>query len=394
MTRTGYAATTLLLACLCAGALQAHTMIVANDQKIDWDENGNQLRNPEKACLDRVCIFDLSACPYCLREVACLPLENSIYGPPTNLAITPDENLALVANPVKLVPKGCDWEVVPNNQLHIIDLSSDPPQHLQTIEVGQQPSGMDISPCGKLLLIGNRADDSVSVLTIQGTCVKLVKTVAVGAPVADVCFTPDGKRALFIKKQDNKVGVLHLKGARVGTNPKEDINVGISPYNVEVSPDGAIALVANSGVTGGNDGHMDTVSVIDLQATPARVINSVAVGDGPEGLAISPTGKLAIAVLINGSQNAQSLPETAWAYHKNGKVAVLKIEGKNVRKISEIEVGPMPEGVVFSPDGQFIYVGNFLSDTISVLRVKGSEVIDTGRTVSLCGSPAAMRGVH
>jgi YVTN family beta-propeller protein len=74
--------------------------------------------------------------------------------------------------------------------------------------------------------------------------------------------------------------------------PQEDINVGILPYNVAVAPKG-ISLVANSGVTGGNDGNADTVSVIDLTARPPHVIDNVSVGDGPEGLAISPDGRLA-----------------------------------------------------------------------------------------------------
>jgi YVTN family beta-propeller protein len=52
----------------------------------------------------------------------------------------------------------------------------------------------------------------------------------------------------------------------------------------------------------------------------------------------------------------------------------------------------MPEGAVFSPDGRYIYVGNFLSDDISILEVKGSKVVDTGKRLALPGSPAAMRG--
>ena len=97
-------------------------------------------------------------------------------------------------------------------------------------------------------------------------------------------------------------------------------------------------------------------------------------------------------MLIRGSQNARSKPETAWAYHKNGSVAVLKIDGKKVEKISEIEVGVMPEGVVFSPDGKYVYVGNFLSKDVSILKVSGTELVNTGKTLKLSGSPAAMRG--
>jgi YVTN family beta-propeller protein len=137
-------------------------------------------------------------------------------------------------------------------------------------------------------------------------------------------------------RQDNKIGVLNIKGLKVTYNKKKDINVGISPYNVEISPKGNIALVANSGVTGGNDGNADTVSVIDLTASRPHVINAVGVGD--------------------------------------------------------IEVGAMPEGAVFSPDGKYIYVGNFLSDDISILKVEGRKVVDTGKRLKLPGSPAAMRG--
>ena len=165
---------------------------------------------------------------------------------------------------------------------------------------------MDLNADGSLLLIANRAGQSVSVLSVKGKSVKLVDTLAIGVPVADVAITPDGRRALMVLKQDNKIGVLRIRGLKVTYDNKLDINVGISPYNVEISPKGNIALVANSGVTGGNDGNADTVSVIDLTAPRPHVINAVGVGDGPEGLAISPKGDLAVAVLINGSQNAKA----------------------------------------------------------------------------------------
>jgi len=116
------------------------------------------------------------------------------------------------------------------------------------------------------------------------------------------------------------------------------------------------------------------------------------VGDGPEGLAISPSGALAVVALIDGSQNARANPHTAWAAKQNGKVAVLEISGKTVRKTGEVEVGGMPEGVVFSPDGQYVYVGNFLGRDVSILRVEGDEVVNTGKTINLEAGPAAMRG--
>lgn len=380
----------LLVVVLMTGAVQARWMIAGCEEKMTWNDQGEQLFFPNAAAKDAVCLIDIASNPAAPKIVATLPLANSVYGPPTNLVITPDEKLAFVANPVKLVEKDGQPAVAPDNKLHVIDLAG-APRHIATIEVGQQPSGMDVSPDGKLLLIGNRAENTVSVLSIEGKSAKLVGSVKIGVPIAAVTFTPDGRRALIVQKQDNKLGILHIRGTKVTYAPKEDINVGISPYNVDVSPRGNIALVANSGVTGGNDGNVDTVSVIDLTAKPAHVINAVAVGDGPEGLAIGPNGRLAAAVLIRGSQNARANPATAWAYHKNGSVAILSIRGKIVRKIEEIEVGGMPEGVVFSDDGQYIYVGNFLSGDISILQVDGREVTNTGKTLTLPGRPGAMR---
>ena len=104
--------------------------------------------------------------------------------------------------------------------------------------------------------------------------------------------------------------------------------------------DGALALTADNGAMGMSDGHVDTVSVIDLAAEPPRVIDKVVVGDAPEGLAISPTGQIAVAVLLNGSAG---VPKDAWFANPSGKVVVLKIDGKKATKEGEVDVGGLPE---------------------------------------------------
>ncbi len=369
----------------------ARLMIIGIDEKITWNDQGQTLKLPS-AGKDIVSIVDIGTDPEKPAIVKNIPLMNSIYGPPVNMIITADMKLALVSNPVDWVEKDGKWDASPDNKLYLIDLEGEP-THIGTIEVGKQPSGMDLNSAGNLLLIANRADTAMSVVAIDGKKAKLVGSVEIGVKTAAVSFTPDGKRAFFVKKPQNKVGILDIEGQKVTYDSKKDINVGIRPYNIVVSPKGDIALVNNIGATDGNDGNIDTVSVIDIASSHPHTIDSVAVGDGPEGLAISPNGDLAVSVLIRGSNNAKSKPETAWAYHKNGSVAVLKIEGKKVTKISEIEVGGLPEGAVFSPDGKYIYIGNFLSDDVSILKVNGNEVVNTGKTLKLPGSPAAMRGV-
>src|SRR5438094_6041895 len=165
--------------------------------------------------------------------------------------------------------------------------------------------------------------------------------------------------------------------------------VGQWPYNIDVSPNGKLAITADNDNGGSSDGHVDTVSVIDLETTPPRVIDRVVVGDAPEGFAISPTGEIAVAILLNGSAG---VPKNAWFANKTGKVVILKIDGKKVTKIGEVEVGGLPEGVVFSPDGKYLYVGNYTDRDVSILKVDGTKVTDTGKRLSLPGQPASMRG--
>jgi len=382
-----FAAAITLAACTTAPmqAGKPEYMVVGIDNKTTWGTDGKlQLSAPGK---DVVTIVDIGTDPANPKIVATLPLSNSIFGPPTNLAITPNGQLALVADSVEYAADGAGWKSGPNNKLHVIDLTTNPPRLIETISVGRQPSGMSINRAGNLALIANRADNSISVLSIEGKQVKLIDTVAIGEHVAHVVFTPDGRRALAGKFPGHKVALLEVNGQKV-TYTKRDLAVGLWPYNVDVTPDGRLALTADNGNNGGSDGNIDTVSVIDLEANPARVIDKVVVGDAPEGLAVSPTGKLAVAILLRGSNNAT----TEFFYNRNGSVAVLKIDGKKVTKVGEVEVRGLPEGAVFSPDGRWLYVGNYMDSDISVLRVDGDTVTNTGTLLKLPGKPASMRG--
>ncbi|TMB74073.1 MAG: YncE family protein [Deltaproteobacteria bacterium] len=341
-------------------------MIIGNDDKYSFNDAGQVVFGPPGK--DTISIVDISN-----REapkiLVSLPLMNSIVGPPVNLAITPDERLAIVANSLNWVQEGTAWKPAPDNKLYVIDLKASPPKHIATVEVGKQPSGLSINA------------------PIQGNEVKLVDTVPIGDTVAHVVFTPDGKRALAVKFPAHKVAVLSVEGQKV-TYAKYDMPVGLWPYNIDVTPNGKLALTADNGNSGRSDGHIDTVSVIDLEADPPRVIDRVVVGDAPEGLTISPTGEIAVAMLLSGNDG----PKNAWFYNRNGRVAMLKIDGKKVTKVGEVEVRGLPEGAVFSPDGKYLYVGNFLDQDVSILKVDGTRVTDTGKRLQLPGHPASMRG--
>ncbi|MGB7037211.1 MAG: YncE family protein [Xanthobacteraceae bacterium] len=362
-------------------ARAAPFMIVGDDEKESFTDGKTTVSPPGK---DSVLIVDV-ANPLDPKIVANLPLKNSVVGPPVNLAIDPTGSVALVADSMNAVADGDKWKQVPDNKIYVIDLKAKPAKLAATIEGDKQPSGLSINPAGTLALVANRAGKSISVLSIHGTDVKLVGSVDVGDEVSAVVFTPDGKHALASKASANKVALLDVDGDKV-TYAKRDFLTGLFPYNVVVSPDGAIALTADNGHNGTSDGNVDTVSVIDL-TEPVHVINHITVPDSPEGLAFSPKGNIAVVVDATGSNH----PKSDWYYHPHGVVTVLKIDGKKVTRLNDIEVGALPEAVAFTPDGKYIYVGNYIDKDFSILRVDGSKVTDTGKRFKVPGQPGSAR---
>jgi DNA-binding beta-propeller fold protein YncE len=383
-----------------AGGARAQLLITGNDEKVSFDATGKTVTHPPGK--DTVSVIDIRE-PTKPRIVANLPLMNTITGPPVNLAITPDEHLALVANSLDWVKDGEAWKGIPDNKIYVIDLTVSPPVQTGTLEAGKQPSGMAINHAGTLALVANRADDTVSVLSIDGKTVKVVDTVSVASPAptsgaqkappalpSAVAITPDGKHALVTKSGANRVALLDIDGQKVSyatVNGKNyDMVSGLTPLNVQVTPDGKLGIVGNIG--GGQDGQVDTVGIIDLEASPPRVVDQVVVGDGPEGLAMSPAGGYAASLLLNGTGGT---PKSAFYRHEKSYVALLKIDGKTVHKVAQADVGGLAEGIAFSPDGHYLYVGNFVDGDIDVLRLDGDTLTKVA-SLALPGHPASMRG--
>jgi DNA-binding beta-propeller fold protein YncE len=381
--RHGAAAAFALTATLAMTAARAAPfMIVGDDEKVGLDAQGNPVINPTGH--DAVLIVDLAK-PEAPKIVASLPLENSIVGPPTNLAISPNGRLALVADSMTVVQDNGANKMVPTDKLWVIDMKSNPPKLVQTLTLGKQPSGLAISPKGDLALVTNRADGTLSVLKIDGMNVTPAGTVQMTKGIATAQFTPDGKHALVPESPDNKVAMLDIDDTNV-TVSKTEFPTYLFPYNVVVTPNGQLAITADNGHLGSSDGNADDVSVIDLRGPHPHVIGHIGVGDAPEGLAMSPKGDLAIVVSVNGS----NMPH-AWFYHKSSAVTVLKIQGMKVTPIKTIQVGRLTEPAVISPDGRYIYVGNFLDKDFSILKVNGPTVVDTGKKFKLPGQPASAR---
>jgi DNA-binding beta-propeller fold protein YncE len=385
-----FGAAVLAAAMSFTAAAQAQYLIIGNDEKMAFKDGKPTLSPPGK---DTVTIVDINdrTKP---RIVTSLQLENSIVGPPTNLAITPDNKLALVANSVDVVKDGDNLKNVPDNKVSVIDLTASPPAVIATLQTGKQPSGMAINRAGNLALVTNRAENSLSVLAISGKTVTVSSTVALApadAPsqqVSAVAITPDGKRALVAKTGANKVALVDIDGTTLSYKGY-DMLTGLFPYNVQITSDGKFGLVNNNGNSGVADGQANTVAVIDMTLNPPRVVDQVTVGDAPEGLEASPTAGYAVTILTNGSGG--SAPDSAFFRHDRAIAVLLKSDDKTVRKVGQTEVGTLTEGLAFSPDGRYLYVANWGEQNLVTYRLQGDKLEPVGTPLKLPGHPASMR---
>lgn len=359
----------------------AQWAVSSNDNKVILD-NGVVKVVPD-AAPDTVTIIDLGATPP--KVIAELPVPGSVVGPPMSVAVTPDQGLALVTSSMKKDPADAT-KTVPDNRVSVVDLRATPPAVIATLQAGMGAAGVSINRQGTLALVANRAEGTVSVFTIQGKTVAPSSVVRLGddkSGPSQPAFTRDGRAALVTRDGDSFISILTVDGTKVEYS-KRDLSAGMRPYGLDVSADGSIAVVAN---IGRGQGDNDTVSVIDLQAQPVRVVETVVVGQTPEGIALSPDGKLCAVVVMNGSNKPRESP----FYNANGKLLLYRVDGTKLVPAAAAWIGRWSQGIAFSADSRTILVQNMADRDIQVLRWDGSNLQDTGQRIKTNGGPAGIR---
>jgi DNA-binding beta-propeller fold protein YncE len=359
----------------------AQLVVTANDNKLILDNGvAKVVQNPPP---DTVAIIDLKQFPPQIR--AEIEVPTSVVGPPMSVALTPDESLALVTAAMKIDPND-PTKQIPDNRLSVIDLQASPPQVIAQLETGKGPAGVSINQQGNLALVANRAEGTISIFGIKGKEVTNLGKVTIGDEktlVSHVIISPDSKTALVTRYGDHLLSVLSIDGTKVEYT-KRDLTAGISPYGASISADGKVVAVANIGRGSGDN---DTVSLIDMTAQPIRVVETVSVGQTPEGIALSPDGKLCAVVIMNGSNKAKNSP----FYADNGKLLLYRVEQMKLVKSAEAPIGHWSQGVVFSPDSKYLLVGNMVEQDVMVFRQDGGQIADTGHRIKVKGGPAAIR---
>jgi DNA-binding beta-propeller fold protein YncE len=150
-----------------------------------------------------------------------------------------------------------------------------------------------------------------------------------------------------------------------------------APEAVAVSRDESFAIVsASQNYNPADPMHPvdgDKVSVIDL-STPSnpRLIETVASGGGASGVAMNRAENL---VLV--------------AAKAEGAIIVFRLAGKRLTRIGRVDLGKgaLPTDVVFAPDGRHAYAVVQGLNKIMELSVEGAKVALTGQDVATGRSP-------
>ena len=373
---------------LAAGLLLALSLPAAADIAISAQDGKAYLDNGAaktraNTVADHILILDMAVSPP--KVIGRIELPATVVGPPVSVAISRDESLALVTSAQKHDPSD-PTKTIPDNRVSVIDLKANPPRVVGTVTAGAGASGVSINRDGTLALVANRNAGTVSAFTISGTTLTPTDTIKLGdekSGPSHVAITPDGKRALVTRDGDHLLSMLAIDGTKV-TNANRDFGVGYRPYGVDIASDGSTAVVAN---VGRNAGDSETVSLVDLRMNPPRVVDTVSVGPTPEGITLSPDGKVAAVITHNGSAKAKGSP----FYNPNGKVVLLRVDNGRLVRFAEAPIGSWAQGSSFSRDGRTLLVQNMVESEIAVFRLDGDKITDSGQRIKVEGGPVAMR---
>ncbi|MEB1807436.1 MAG: YncE family protein [Bacillaceae bacterium] len=185
----------------------------------------------------------------------------------------------------------------------------------ETVEVGQYPHGLRISPDQKYAYVANMNSADVSIIDIAST--KEITRLSVGNGAVQTGFSHDGKYAFVGLHVDNQLAVIDTSSNEV----IEKIDVGIGPVQMYASYDNKYVVVANQG---SEESPSNSISIIDLEEL--KVVKEITLGLGAHGVVITSDSRYAF--ITNMFEETISV-----------------VDLKTLEEVERIDVGLYPNGI-------------------------------------------------
>ncbi|OQW35753.1 MAG: hypothetical protein A4C66_12785 [Nitrospira sp. HN-bin3] len=231
---------------------------------------------------------------------------------------------------------------------------------------------------GTIVYVTNSGSNSVSGYTANALTGGL--TAIAGSPFPDVptpsaiATSANGLFAYVANSQTNRVTAFRigtngalLRGESTAGNPNP-VQVGTTPRALAISKDSQFLYVANSGSDDVTVLKIGTVGV--LTPVPQAEGRSKPVGAGassPVALAITPNGRFLYVATSTSSLI------TVFQVDSSGVLTLVPQSGPGTNPISSSGTGLT--ALALSPNGQFLYVTNGASNTVSTFRVEPSGLL-------------------
>lgn len=289
-----------------------------------------------------------------------------------------------------------------------------------------QPAARD-----KLLVVVNRAPQTVTIYKVVGKDLTPLKSLPIGKTAREVCLSPDGNIAYVSNGEGNSISVVDLDKMAVTATITDPRIKG--PDGGVVSPDGRklyvvgnlsdsavvidtktnkvvneipLALSVPRRLTFSPDGKRiyagcnKTPELAVIDAATDKVIRRIKVGNETRGgITFTRDGKLLLAGAVEDDtlyyidaateqvtriQGTPGSPQRIIT-HPDGPAFVLcRISGtvyaigdlQKHDKSVEIDVGKAPWGLDMSDDGAYLFASSNTDDTISVIDTKTLKVVN------------------